>query len=126
MRWRVCEAPSAAVAAQQKHLLVPATDDLWGVLPAVQLAPGGISWAVNERQGEALIRASEALQRVQGSIAGGLPRPAACFQPACGSLRCLAFSMAVPRLLCPPCLQTSCPWTFGRSTCGRRCWRWGR
>ncbi|EFN58878.1 hypothetical protein CHLNCDRAFT_19706, partial [Chlorella variabilis] len=40
---------------------------------APQLAPGGISWAVNERQGEALIRASEALQRVQGSIADELP-----------------------------------------------------
>ncbi len=37
-----------------------------------QLAPGGVGWAVNERQSEALIRAGEALQRVQASIAGGL------------------------------------------------------
>jgi hypothetical protein len=35
-----------------------------------QLAPGGVSWAVNERQAEALIRAGEALERAQGSIEG--------------------------------------------------------
>ncbi|KAI3436570.1 hypothetical protein D9Q98_005986 [Chlorella vulgaris] len=40
---------------------------------APQLAPGGVSWAVNERQGEALIRAKEALQRVQSSISDELP-----------------------------------------------------
>ncbi|KAL4857908.1 tRNA modification GTPase MnmE [Chlorella vulgaris] len=37
------------------------------------LAPGGVSWAVNERQGEALIRAKEALERVQSSISDELP-----------------------------------------------------
>lgn len=39
--------------------------------PTPQLAPGGVGWAVNVRQSEALIRAGEALQRVQASIAGG-------------------------------------------------------
>ncbi|KAL4457553.1 hypothetical protein ABPG75_012418 [Micractinium tetrahymenae] len=40
---------------------------------APQLASGGVGWAVNERQAEALIRAQEALQRVQASIADELP-----------------------------------------------------
>lgn len=40
---------------------------------APQLAPGGVAWAVNERQAEALIRADEALLRVRGSVRDGLP-----------------------------------------------------
>lgn len=40
---------------------------------APQLASGGVGWAVNERQAEALIRAQEALLRVQASIADELP-----------------------------------------------------
>ena len=43
------------------------------VAGAPQLAPGGVSWSVNERQGEALTRASEALTRVESSIVGDLP-----------------------------------------------------
>ena len=39
----------------------------------MQLAPGGIGWAVNERQAEALVRAGEALARAQGSMGEGLP-----------------------------------------------------
>lgn len=39
----------------------------------VQLASGGISWAVNERQAEALVRAHEALMRVTESVAQDLP-----------------------------------------------------
>jgi tRNA modification GTPase len=40
---------------------------------APELAPGGVAWAVNERQAEALTRASEALIRVEGSVVGDLP-----------------------------------------------------
>jgi len=40
---------------------------------APELAPGGVAWAVNERQAEALTRASEALNRVESSVAGDLP-----------------------------------------------------
>jgi tRNA modification GTPase len=40
---------------------------------APELAPGGVAWAVNERQGEALLRASEALGRALGSVEGALP-----------------------------------------------------
>ncbi|KAF8061319.1 mnmE [Scenedesmus sp. PABB004] len=40
---------------------------------APQLAGGGVSWAVNERQAEALVRAHEALGAVGESVAGGLP-----------------------------------------------------
>ncbi|KAL4440664.1 hypothetical protein ABPG77_000373 [Micractinium sp. CCAP 211/92] len=40
---------------------------------APQLASGGVGWAVNERQAEALIRAQEALVRVQASITDELP-----------------------------------------------------
>ena len=41
---------------------------------APELAAGGVSWAVNERQAEALVRAHEALMRVRGGgarVAGG-------------------------------------------------------
>ncbi|GAB4820956.1 hypothetical protein N2152v2_008002 [Parachlorella kessleri] len=40
---------------------------------APQLVPGGVAWAVNERQAEALIRAQQALERVRGSVSEGLP-----------------------------------------------------
>lgn len=40
---------------------------------APELAPGGVSWAVNERQAEALTRAHEALSRVKESVQGELP-----------------------------------------------------
>jgi tRNA modification GTPase len=40
---------------------------------APELAPGGVAWAVNERQAEALTRASEALVRVESSVQGDLP-----------------------------------------------------
>lgn len=40
---------------------------------APQLAEGGVSWAVNERQADALVRAHEALMRVSESIADKLP-----------------------------------------------------
>ncbi|GBF90356.1 tRNA modification GTPase-like protein, partial [Raphidocelis subcapitata] len=40
---------------------------------APQLASGGVSWTVNERQAEALVRAHEALMRVSQTIAEGLP-----------------------------------------------------
>jgi tRNA modification GTPase len=40
---------------------------------APQLAAGGVSWAVNERQAEALVRAHEALSAACGSIAAGMP-----------------------------------------------------
>lgn len=38
---------------------------------APELASGGVGWAVNERQAEALIRAQESLVRAQSSITGG-------------------------------------------------------
>jgi hypothetical protein len=38
---------------------------------APELAAGGVSWAVNERQAEALVRAHEALMRVSGRGEGG-------------------------------------------------------
>ena len=44
-----------------------------GHLPTTQLAAGGISWSVNERQAEALVRAHEALMRVSDSVAQDLP-----------------------------------------------------
>jgi tRNA modification GTPase len=37
------------------------------------LASGGISWAVNERQAEALVRAHEALMNANESVAQNLP-----------------------------------------------------
>jgi tRNA modification GTPase len=40
---------------------------------APELAPGGVAWAVNERQGEALVRAAEALGRARASVEGALP-----------------------------------------------------
>jgi tRNA modification GTPase len=40
---------------------------------APQLAAGGVSWSVNERQAEALVRAHEALSAVGESIAVGMP-----------------------------------------------------
>ncbi|KAL4534575.1 hypothetical protein Ndes2437A_g05348 [Nannochloris sp. 'desiccata'] len=40
---------------------------------APELAPGGVAWAVNERQAEALTRAAEALLRVESSVVGDLP-----------------------------------------------------
>ena len=40
---------------------------------APQLAAGGVSWSVNERQAEALIRAHEALMSVGDSIAADVP-----------------------------------------------------
>lgn len=40
---------------------------------APQLAHGGVSWAVNERQAEALIRAHEALMRMNQSINDDMP-----------------------------------------------------
>jgi tRNA modification GTPase len=43
------------------------------VAGAPELTPGGVAWAVNERQAEALTRASEALLRVESSVLGDLP-----------------------------------------------------
>lgn len=40
---------------------------------APELAPGGVAWAVNERQAEALLRARDALARVLASVSGDLP-----------------------------------------------------
>jgi tRNA modification GTPase len=40
---------------------------------APQLAAGGVSWSVNERQAEALIRAHEALGAVGESIQADMP-----------------------------------------------------
>lgn len=40
---------------------------------APQLAAGGVSWSVNERQADALIRAHEALMSVADSIAADMP-----------------------------------------------------
>jgi len=37
------------------------------------LAAGGVSWSVNERQAEALVRSHEALMRVSDSVSQGLP-----------------------------------------------------
>jgi len=37
------------------------------------MAPGGVSWAVNDRQSEALTRAYESLVQVQESIDSQLP-----------------------------------------------------
>ena len=54
-------------------------DDLEKAILKIAGAPhlasggGGISWAVNERQGEALVRAHESLMRVTDSIRGKLP-----------------------------------------------------
>lgn len=119
----------------------------------MQLAPGGVGWAVNERQSEALIRAREALQRVQASIAGGQQQMGGGAGPwaagagslvapvhgsresAAGCHGCLrsrgACCACAPaemgsqsRHVCVLLLQTSCPWISGRLTCGPRCWRW--
>lgn len=46
---------------------------LLGVLGAPDMVGGPVGWAVNARQAEALQRACEALERVQGSVAGQLP-----------------------------------------------------
>jgi tRNA modification GTPase len=40
---------------------------------APELAPGGVAWAVNERQAEALLRARDALARALASVGGDLP-----------------------------------------------------
>ncbi|GLC38814.1 hypothetical protein PLESTB_000713000 [Pleodorina starrii] len=40
---------------------------------APQLASGGVSWSVNERQAEALVRSHEALMRLADSVSGALP-----------------------------------------------------
>jgi tRNA modification GTPase len=40
---------------------------------APELAPGGVGWAVNERQAEALTRAAQALERVEATIDERLP-----------------------------------------------------
>lgn len=48
-------------------------DGLLNLVGAPTMAPGGISWAVNDRQSEALMRAYESLVQVQESINGDLP-----------------------------------------------------
>lgn len=48
-------------------------DGLLELVGAPTMAPGGISWAVNDRQSEALTRSYESLVQVQESIDGGLP-----------------------------------------------------
>ena len=48
-------------------------DALLELVEAPTLAPGGISWAVNDRQSEALTRSYESLVHVQESVDGGLP-----------------------------------------------------
>jgi tRNA modification GTPase len=62
--------PTSAVTREGLPQLDRALLQLAG---APQLAGGGVSWAVNERQAEALIRAHEALMAVADSIAGELP-----------------------------------------------------
>eukprot|EP00775_Hariotina_reticulata_P008308 gene8308-8493_t len=62
--------PTSAVTAEGLPQLNSTLLQLAG---APQLAGGGVSWAVNERQAEALIRAHEALMAVADSIAGELP-----------------------------------------------------
>ena len=42
-------------------------------VPSPQLASGGISWSVNERQADALVRAHESLMAVRESVAASLP-----------------------------------------------------
>eukprot|EP00878_Enallax_costatus_P030672 GHUV01033444.1.p2 GENE.GHUV01033444.1~~GHUV01033444.1.p2 ORF type:complete len:144 (-),score=19.06 GHUV01033444.1:685-1116(-) len=44
-----------------------------GLAGAPQLAAGGVSWSVNERQAEALVRAHEALMAVVESIEADMP-----------------------------------------------------
>ena len=48
-------------------------DTLLKLVGAPDMTPGGVSWAVNERQSEALTRAYESLVRVQESIEHDLP-----------------------------------------------------
>eukprot|EP00890_Picochlorum_soloecismus_P000563 jgi/Picsp_1/1507/NSC_04985-R1_trna modification gtpase len=48
-------------------------DTLLKLVGAPTMTPGGVSWAVNERQSEALTRAYESLVRVQESIEDDLP-----------------------------------------------------
>lgn len=48
-------------------------DGLLELVGAPTMTPGGVSWAVNDRQSEALTRAYESLVQVQESIDGHLP-----------------------------------------------------
>ena len=48
-------------------------DTLLKLVGAPTMTPGGVSWAINERQSEALTRAYESLVRVQESIEDDLP-----------------------------------------------------
>lgn len=82
---------------------------------APQLASGGVSWTVNERQAEALVRAHEALMRVGGGLAGlcapaaptpgggaGAARDAACHGPAPPSTPYAPPTTALPSTLPTP------------------------
>lgn len=67
--------PPIRTSARTREGLEDLEQALLKVAGAPQLASGGggISWAVNERQGEALVRAHESLMRVTDSIKGELP-----------------------------------------------------
>ncbi|KAG2494350.1 hypothetical protein HYH03_007407 [Edaphochlamys debaryana] len=69
------EAFSAVVrtSAAQRRGLEELDAALLRLAGAPQLAAGGVSWAVNERQAEALVRSHEALMRLGESVAAGLP-----------------------------------------------------
>ncbi len=62
-------APKGAACAQREVL----TCQRAGQLPLHAVIAGGVSWAVNDRQAEALIRAEEALHRGAESVAEELP-----------------------------------------------------
>jgi tRNA modification GTPase len=60
-------------SAKTKQGLTALDAALLQLAGAPQLAAGGVSWSVNERQAEALIRAHEALMSVGDSIAADMP-----------------------------------------------------
>ena len=74
--------PEHVVGAFSAHVYTSAVNNqgmeelkaaLLELVGAPELVPGGVSWAVNERQAEALTRSCEALRRVQESMEGDLP-----------------------------------------------------
>jgi tRNA modification GTPase len=62
--------PTCAVTRHGLDALESAVLKLAG---APSLAQGGVAWAVNERQAEALVRAHEALMRVSEAVAAAVP-----------------------------------------------------
>lgn len=67
--------PLVRTSARRREGLDDLEQAILRLAGAPQLASGGggISWAVNERQGEALVRAHESLMRVADSVRGQLP-----------------------------------------------------